>query len=223
MSRYEEFETEDGSITFRNMDVDECYHTKSGCFEEALEKHVKPSGILEKANKQDEVIIGDVCFGLGYNSLLALHEIKRANPECKVTIIGFENDPHMMEKAATLSMKPYEKESKIIKAMLQPPFQYNSENIQGSVWVGDLRKMFPYAPDETFDVIFYDPFSPKKQPELWSEELFKDAYRSLKKSGRLTTYSCARAVRDTMRKAGFTVIDGPIVGRRSPSTIAIKE
>jgi tRNA U34 5-methylaminomethyl-2-thiouridine-forming methyltransferase MnmC len=38
----------------------------------------------------------------------------------------------------------------------------------------------------------------------------------------VATYSYARIVREGFAKAGFTVKDGPIVGRRSPSTLAYK-
>ena len=65
-------------------------------------------------------------------------------------------------------------------------------------------------------------FRRKRIGEMWTEELFKEVYRVMKKNGKLSTYSCARVVRDNMKKAGFIVKDGPIVGRRSPSTIAIK-
>ena len=39
--------TADGSVTYRDLDLDECYHTQSGALTEALEKHVVPSGMLE--------------------------------------------------------------------------------------------------------------------------------------------------------------------------------
>jgi tRNA U34 5-methylaminomethyl-2-thiouridine-forming methyltransferase MnmC len=43
----------------------------------------------------------------------------------------------------------------------------------------------------------------------------------MKKGAMMSTYSCARIVRDNLKNAGFEVKNGPIIGRRSPSTIAI--
>ena len=74
-----------------------------------------------------------------------------------------------------------------------------------------------------FDIVFLDPFSPRKNPELWSEEFFKEIYSRMKKGAKLATYSCARKIRENLKTAGFKVIDGPNVGRRGPSTNAIKE
>ncbi len=75
--------------------------------------------------------------------------------------------------------------------------------------------------DDKFDAVFLDPFSPPKNPEMWTEEFFREIKKRMKKGARLTTYSCARMVRDNLRNAGFRVYDGPKVGRRGPSTIAV--
>jgi tRNA U34 5-methylaminomethyl-2-thiouridine-forming methyltransferase MnmC len=44
----------------------------------------------------------------------------------------------------------------------------------------------------------------------------------MKKGGKLATYSCARVVRENLVAAGFSVSDGPCVGRRAPGTVAVK-
>ena len=72
------------------------------------------------------------------------------------------------------------------------------------------------------DIVFLDPFSPKVCPELWEEEFIKNISRKMKPGAVLTTYSCARIVRDNLKKAGLTVTDGPRIGRRGPSSVAKK-
>jgi tRNA U34 5-methylaminomethyl-2-thiouridine-forming methyltransferase MnmC len=44
----------------------------------------------------------------------------------------------------------------------------------------------------------------------------------MKEGAKLSTYSYARWIRNNLKNAGFEVLDGPILGRRSPSTIALK-
>ena len=75
---------------------------------------------------------------------------------------------------------------------------------------------------EKADFVFFDAFSPDKVPEMWTKEFFSDIFNKMKENGKLSTYSCARFVRDNLKQAGFEVKDGPIIGRRSPSTITIK-
>lgn len=72
-------------------------------------------------------------------------------------------------------------------------------------------------------LVFFDPFSPKKHPHLWEVPFFEEVFRSMNKNSFLTTYSCARKVRDAMKVVGFEVFDGPSVGRKSPSTVAFKK
>lgn len=238
-------ETKDGSITFYNKEVDECYHSISGAIEEALEKHVKPSGML-KINK-DEIVIGDLFFGLGYNSIVAMEEFFKIKPKRKIKIIAFENDINILNKIKELKLEnKYKKYQEIIISLLNQQtnqeikeekilnkkrisekeiqiFQLTKEDIDITLYLGDILETIKLIKNETFDVVFYDPFSPKKHPHLWTEKILKEVYRIMKKKSTLTTYSCARIVRDNMKLAKFEVKDGPSVGRKSPSTIAIKE
>jgi tRNA U34 5-methylaminomethyl-2-thiouridine-forming methyltransferase MnmC len=88
--------------------------------------------------------------------------------------------------------------------------------------MGDARETIKALPARSFDCVFLDPFSPKKCPELWTKEFFSQVYRVLRKKGMVATYSCAKSVRENFKAAGFTVRDGPVVGRRGPGTVAVK-
>ena len=44
----------------------------------------------------------------------------------------------------------------------------------------------------------------------------------MKKGAILATFSCAGIVRRNLQEVGFEVKDGPVVGRRTPGTTAIK-
>ncbi|HLP79104.1 MAG TPA: MnmC family methyltransferase, partial [Acidobacteriota bacterium] len=86
--------------------------------------------------------------------------------------------------------------------------------------VGDARSTIAHVKDHVMDAIFFDPFSPKVCPHLWTEAVFTQCRRVIRDTGVLATYSYARAVREALTASGFTVSDGPVVGRRSPSTLA---
>ncbi|MFW5866103.1 MAG: MnmC family methyltransferase [Nanoarchaeota archaeon] len=222
-NKYVATRTEDGSMTFNNRTINETYHSTSGAFEEALKKHVEPSRILEKAKGKDHLVIADICFGLGYNSLIALRELFKQGFQGSVNMIAFENDTELMKKSKRLDFgNDIRNESDIIRSLLDTPYSYTDDTITAQTKVGDVRKTIKTISDDTFDAVFFDPFSPRKHPHLWSEELFRQVYRTMKRDAVVTTYSCARMIRDNLKKAGFIVRDGPTVGRRSPGTIAIK-
>lgn len=220
----QQIKTPDGSVTFHNTEFDEAYHSKSGAKEEAVKKFVEPCQIKEIA-KTGSVKILDFCFGLGYNTAAAIDAILEENPTCKIEVIGLEKDPKILEITTDLDA-PFTHFA-LIQEMIKNNYKYKDENIKIKLILGDAVQTITILSEqskerESFDAIFFDPFSPKKCPELWTEEVFRECYRLLNKNGRLATYSCARVVRDNLKKAGFTIIDGPKLWRRGPSTIALK-
>ena len=234
MAKISKVLTGDGSITFHNSDVDETYHSKSGAIDEALRKHVLPSDIVDISKDSSAVVIGDVCFGLGYNSIVAIGEIMKANPDCDIQIFAFENDYDILRKIPELSFgDDYSYAHNAVSDLISDSsivernedfniHVYSDDGLTITLYVGDVLACLPKLADDVLDVVFFDPFSPKKHPHLWSVNLLSDVFRSMKSGGRLSTYSCARIVRDNLREVGFEVIDGPSVGMRAPSTLAIK-
>ncbi|MGM5480765.1 MAG: tRNA (5-methylaminomethyl-2-thiouridine)(34)-methyltransferase MnmD [Nanobdellota archaeon] len=225
MAKYTKITTNDGSNTYYNQTVDETYHSRTGAVEEAIYKHVVPSELLERADEKKDIVIADVCFGLGYNSYYAIVQLLEQNKKCNITLHCFENDPAILEIAKELfdEKNPLEV---FMKKLLAPPYNATTKiediTITAKIHVGDVTQTIHFIDNFTADIVFFDPFSPKKHPTLWSKEIFSEMYRILKENGTLTTYSCARMARDNMKKAGFKVFDGPKVGRRSPSTICKK-
>nr|MCK4929469.1 hypothetical protein [Nanoarchaeota archaeon] len=207
--------TKDNSITFHSDEYDETYHSISGAVEEAFKKFVEPA--MDFIKGKDEVSILDVGFGLGYNSAVAIDKILEENLSCEIEIVGIEKDEKILDKIK--SLQPIIKTYYVIKDTVKNQYYYNCEGIRIRILVGDAVKGIKKL-KEKFDIILHDPFSPKKNPELWTESFFKELRKLIKKDGVLTTYSCARIVRNNLKKAGFKVSDGPRVGRRAPSTIA---
>ena len=68
-----------------------------------------------------------------------------------------------------------------------------------------------YNSNKKFNIIYFDAFSPNKQPELWHQDIFQKMYNLLKDNGFLVTYCAKGSVKRTMQRAGFNVItlDGP--------------
>lgn len=65
------------------------------------------------------------------------------------------------------------------------------------------------------DLIFHDPFSPRRVCELWTLEIFQRYFRALTPcNGRVLTYSSANAVRAALRDSGFVIYQTPPLGRK---------
>ena len=68
-----------------------------------------------------------------------------------------------------------------------------------------------YEPIFLYDLIFFDAFAPRVQPEMWTKEVFDKMYAALNPGGILVTYCAKGEVRRNMEAAGFSVerIPGP--------------
>ena len=73
--------------------------------------------------------------------------------------------------------------------------------------------------------IFYDAFSPAKNPAMWTLPVFQNLFRALDpaRSCALTTYSRSTMIRATLLLAGFFVGIGLAMGMKEEATIAAND
>src|SRR5205085_1617158 len=65
------------------------------------------------------------------------------------------------------------------------------------------------------DAIFFDPFSPRKCPQLWTVEFFEQVICCLAADGKLATYSRSAAVRAAMLATGMYIGTIPPINNHS--------
>ncbi|NJL92114.1 MAG: hypothetical protein HC916_21845 [Coleofasciculaceae cyanobacterium SM2_1_6] len=216
--------TADGSITFFSPEFQETFHSSSGAEEEALHKFVMPSGLATLAQEwivgQTPLKILDVCYGLGYNTAAALATIWQVNPACAVEVLAWELEL-TVPQAALGFLKSYPPPIPELLTTLATELKVDIPRLQGRLEIGDARKTIQRSSlDWRADVIFLDPFSPPKCPQLWSIEFLALLAQHLQPQGKIITYSCAAAVRTALLQAGLYIASTPSVGRKNPGTIA---
>ena len=194
---------EDGTNTLFSKEFNEPYHsTKDGALHESLEKHVKPAFQIKKDVKN--LVILDICFGLGYNTFATLYYIKINNLKTKVHILSPEFDEALVHSLHTFAFPPeFDTIKHIIKAISQN-FFYEDEQFKIEVLLGDARVEVPKI-KEQIDVIYQDAFSPAHNPLLWTKEFFSDMAKLSKSNTILTTYSTAAAIRLGLYENGFYI------------------
>ena len=218
------FLTADQSESFLNETIGESYHSHTGGVEEALKKYAVPCKIKELAGECKKtgkaIKILDVCFGVGYNSAMAISVALEENPECRIEVVGLEFDPEIIKKIQEVNPKiPFYAQ---YKKLTPENLSFNQGKVSVKILLGDARETVKSLSQEEFDAVFFDPFSTKSAPEMWQTAFFKEMWRVMKSSAILATYSCARMARENMSAADLMYEDGPILGRRGPGTIATK-
>lgn len=68
-----------------------------------------------------------------------------------------------------------------------------------------------YNSDVLYDLVYYDAFAPRAQPELWTVETFKKVLAIMNKKGVMVTYCSKGDVRRAIIDAGFSIekLQGP--------------
>ncbi len=216
---YEIVKTNDGSWTFLNKEYGETYHNiKDGALKEALFKHVKNG--FELFDK-DKLYILDICFGLGYNTLATIYYFKNQERVKEIFIYSPEKDINLFQMLQSFEYPDLLKPYKNILEILIKKGRISLNGIFIELFRGDALEYIKRF-ENFFDIIYQDPFSFKKNSELWSESFFDNLYNSLKENGVITTYSISKKIRERLKKCGFLVYEKEIEGLKKMS-IATKK
>lgn len=198
--------TSDGSTTIRINDWNEQYHSKHGAIQEA--KHVFIKNGLNFVS-ENEISILEIGFGTGLNCLITFlesdkkinyvaveaypvsqTEIKKLNYTSKIQL---DNSSYVFDKIHSAS---WNKKHKITleKFLTKKKMLFEDINYKNC-----------------FNIIYFDAFGARVQPELWTEAIFGKMYKALKVNGILVTYSAKGSVRRAMQSVGFFVekLKGP--------------
>lgn len=200
--------TEDGSHSLYVTALDEHYHSVYGAITESQHVFIE-AGLKQCKNRYVRIL--EMGFGTGLNALLSLAEKKKS--KISVHYTGIEKYPLDSAIIETLN---YE-------SIIDPSWKGMLKLIHDAPWKQDvlikpefiLRKlqcdMHEIKLTNEFDLVYFDAFAPEKQPELWTEDLFRKIFQSMRSNSILTTYSSKGLVRRNLKAAGFGVekIPGP--------------
>jgi tRNA U34 5-methylaminomethyl-2-thiouridine-forming methyltransferase MnmC len=195
--------TKDGSTSIHLIDWNETYHSKFGAIQEAYHVFIK-SGFELFEDKNISIL--EIGFGTGLNAFITFLEASKTNQ--KIDYVGVEAYPVAVEEALQMN---YVSElnaisnSEIFEKMHQG--NWEEKIMLSEHFLLTKRKQFfeDISDENTFDLIYFDAFGFRVQPELWSLEIFKKMYKALNINGVLVTYACRSSIKNAMLECGFTV------------------
>ena len=209
--------TQDGSNTIFIPEFDETYHSTHGAIQESL--HVFVSSGLKFKTELNDINVLEVGFGTGLNALLTFIHSEETNRNIKYTSLEtFPLKWNFVSKLNYIDMifngKYFAKYKKMHICcwesfyVISPNFMLRKHNM----------KLQNVLFENEFDVIYFDAFAPRVQPELWTERVFTSMYMALKPGGVLVTYCAKGSVKRTLKRVGFDLqsISGP-PGKREMS------
>ncbi|HLV38936.1 tRNA (5-methylaminomethyl-2-thiouridine)(34)-methyltransferase MnmD [Xanthomarina sp.] len=207
--------TADGSKTIQLVELDEQYHSLHGALQESQYVFIKQGlqhVIKTRQNTAEPILILEIGFGTGLNAMTTLVEAKKS--QISINYVGVEAYPISKEEVLALNYNSLFQDGSI---------NLLYESIHSSSWEKPIE-ITPYftlekqkkhfheiVGTQAYDLIYFDAFGPRVQPELWTESMFKIMFDSLKNEGVLVTYSAKGSVRRTMQAVDFLVekLPGP--------------
>lgn len=205
--------TRDGSYTVRNDALDVFYHSVHGAIQESTHVFIKAGLEQVPKSKMDVLEVG---LGTGLNLLLTW--IRCWEGKCTVRYTALE--PYPLSHAM---LEQLDHCNELVWPGLHTPFMERMASTD-TEWAEELgglsfRKLPTFVQEfdecEAYDLVYYDAFAPRAQPELWTAEAFTRMHNALRPGGVLVTYCAKGEVRRAMLAAGFSVerLPGP-VGKR---------
>ncbi|PIQ22854.1 MAG: SAM-dependent methyltransferase [Cytophagales bacterium CG18_big_fil_WC_8_21_14_2_50_42_9] len=209
-------QTKDGSTTLYVPELNEHYHSINGALQESLHVFIR-AGLDYMLSQKDKVRLLEIGFGTGLNALLSLQQVRLHPAQVQydtlekyplspdlIADMHFEKfilNPELLDFLPFLHQAPWREPVPVL-----PNFELRK--IQADLTTYDL-------PENYYDLIYFDAFAPEKQPELWSDDIFRKLYNSLQVGGVLVSYCAKGSFKRSLKAAGFTVaaLPGPI-GKR---------
>ncbi len=205
--------TADGSTTIYLEDWDEHYHSKHGAIQEAYHVFIK-SGLNQWLDQQNatNLRILEIGFGTGLNAFISLLEQIKNN--LHINYHAVEAYPIPVEEAVRLNyVQQLDSQGlgDVFTKMHQEDWDVDI-HLNPSFVLRKRRQYFDSINDtKSFDLIYFDAFGARVQPELWGVEMFQRMYDALDVNGILVTYAAKGSVRRAMQEVGFLVekLPGP--------------
>lgn len=205
--------TADGSVTIQLPDWNEQYHSKHGAVQEARHVFLKMGlyTLLERRNFSRLSIL-EIGFGTGLNAFLTLLEAERLGLNIDYT--GVEAYPVASEEVELLNYPEAvqaEDKSSYFKELHASDWEKEVDISDFFKLIKQQKKFDKIRDSELYDLIYFDAFGARVQPELWTEEIFALMFKALKSGGVLVTYAAKGSVRRAMLASGFQVekLPGP--------------
>ena len=204
--------TKDGSHSLRSEKFGAEYHSVHGAIQESEHVFINAGLKAKLDNHPEQLHILEMGLGTGLNALLTFIAAETWNTSIYYQAI--EAYPISLAQAKQLNFikvlnrtdlevffleihsSPFNEQ-----IPLSTHFKLNKSNV----------KLDEFKTTMQFDLIYFDAFAPNDQPELWSEDIFKNLHSITATNGILCTYCAKGIVRRAMQSAGWTVerIPGP--------------
>ncbi len=223
-------ETDDGSWTLENVSDGDTFHSGCGAREECRHVYLENSGVGDRLRRGQPTRVLEMGLGTATAFVLTAALAKRHAAQLHYTAIEQALLNTGVLKQILLSPQQWpaddvetclEIASQLISFLDRRNHAIDSHHFQlcASITLQlletDILKHVR-MPDGPFQGIYFDPFSPRSNPQLWQEDFLERITKALAIDGKLVSYCVNSQVRRTFTSLGFVAhrVPGPVGGKR---------
>lgn len=214
----------DGSHTLYAPRFGQHYHDSKGAIDESRHVFLEHGQLLNRLGRAEHVHVFEMGFGTGLNLLLVADALRSTSSKASVTYTTIEAYPlssnlaAQLNYAARLAYHAFSLAS--IFDQLRPGLNTFDllPQLKLRVFVGFFADFKEFGPP--IDLVFFDAFSPKVNPELWTAPVFETLLHHTANHCVLSTYCAAVGARAAMCYAGWKVARAPGCKTRREMTLA---
>lgn len=201
-------ETEDGSHTILVPEIDEHYHSVHGAIQES--EHIFIKSGLEFCSA-DPVHILEIGFGTGLNVLLTALSTQESGK--KVFYTSIEKYP--LDRTITRLLNYPDMTGKggpeLFDRIHSARWDIEEEIYPGFILKKIKEDLLVLKLSGSYDLVYYDAFSPEKQPEMWSAKVLSMISDVTAGGGIVVTYCVRGEIKRSFANSGFHIdlLPGP--------------
>lgn len=210
MNSPELVKTDDGSDTLFARELGEHYHSTFGAIQESTHVFIE-AGL--RTCEQQALTLFEVGFGTGLNAYLTLLETQKTHQTIRYITVEKYPIPRSIWEVLNFPALIANGSPELFRKIHEAA--WNEEVI-----ITDRFSVIKLSSDLTdvdyptlplLDLIYFDAFSPGKQPELWLASIFCQISEQCTPAAKFVTYCAKGEVRRSLNEAGFITerIPGP--------------
>jgi len=218
-------QTRAGTPAILDLTTGEVMHPVGAPGEESRDVYVAGSNLAARlsAGGDEPLVVLDVGLGAASNAIAAWNVSEGLGSTARpLWIVSFDNslDPLRValasDQAASFGL---DGDAGLAARSLLETCQAVGSNTRWRFVQGDLPETLAAEPSGSADVVYWDMFSPKSDPRLWSVAMFRTLRRVCREGATVHTYAASTASRSALLLGGFAVGRGRNTGDRE-TTIA---
>lgn len=203
--------TRSGARAMRDRETGELMHPVVGPLVEAEKLYVEASRLEARLREEavPALVLLDVGLGAGSNAIAAWKVSERMPaPARRLEMISFDHATSALELALSdehAAAFGFDGPALHAARALLSGGRHETPRTVWRLEAGELPSTLARMPECSSDVVFWDPFSPRANPALWTAATFAALRRVCRAGATVHTYSAATATRSALLLAGFAV------------------